>query len=437
MKGRILQTQVILCFLVYILLQFNGQSIVSAELSFDTTNIDIIWEQTYGGPENDRGFSVLPTSDGGYMVLGATGSYGEGGLDYWLIKVESDGTHEWNRSYGAIDDDRGYEVVETDDNGFALLGDSRKNGNGDRDFWIVKVDSMGNELWNYTYGGADNDIFRSGVYTSDGGFAMTGGTFSYGPDQDVWVIKVNGSGHEEWNATYGGEGDQRGLSLVETSDSGFALSSGYGVWKIDNLGVQQWNNTFGISGSDFFNNIIQTSDGGFVVSGGSNLHGAVGNNDFVIARVSQDGTYEWIVTHGGIQRDNSCCNRALVETADGSLLMTGNTYSFDDLDGDVWLLKTDAAGSELWNEPLGGDAYDDAGSIHLQIDGSFLIVGQTESQGAGGSDVWLINAEESTPTPTPTSSNDQTPNFDLLIAGTAMLTLGVVVKRRRARKYTQ
>ncbi|MHA2251286.1 MAG: hypothetical protein ACXAD7_13065, partial [Candidatus Kariarchaeaceae archaeon] len=97
MKGRILQTHLILCFLVYILLQFNGQGMVSAQLNFDTTNIDIIWEQTYGGPENDRGLSVLPTSDGGYMVLGVTGSYGEGDLDYWLIKVDSDGTHEWNR----------------------------------------------------------------------------------------------------------------------------------------------------------------------------------------------------------------------------------------------------------------------------------------------------------------------------------------------------
>lgn len=298
----------------------------------------------------------------------------------------------------------------------------------ERDFWIVKVDDSGNEQWNYTYGGTDQEIFRSGVYTSDGGFALTGATFSSGPDQDIWLLKVDGSGNEEWNVSMGGIGGQRGLSLVETSDNGFVISGGHGVWKTNNLGIQEWNNTFGIQGSDFFNNIIQTSDGGFVLSGGSNAHGARGSNDFVIAKVSQDGTFEWITTHGGVEWDNSCCAKAMVETSDGSLLMTGYSESFGDLDGDVWLLKTNSTGGELWNEPLGGPDTDSAEAIYMNDDGSFMIIGSTESQGSGLSDFWLINAKIDR-----SIDEEENPGFELLLSISTLLILNIISKKRQAK----
>jgi hypothetical protein len=405
----------------------------------ETETLAVVWEKTYGGNARDWSSSVIHTSDTGYAIFGTTVSLGEGSEDFWLIKTDVNGNPLWNKTYGGTDNDHGFVVFQTDDDGFAMLGHTESFGKGLNDYWIVKTDSQGNHIWNNSYGGTDEEIFRSAAYTSDGGFILTGGTWSYGTgDQDIWLLKVNSTGQAEWNRTFGGSGGQRGLSVIQTTDEGFAISGGSGIYKTNSTGHQEWNNIFGTMGRDFFNNIIQTSDGGYLFSGGSDLHGAVGGNDFILAKLLENGTVDWIKTYGGLEWDNSCCDKALVETSDGDYILTGNSFSFGDTaNGDLWVVKTDSSGNELWNKTIGGSGKDTGLAILLNGDGTFMLVGETASKGAGNGDFWLIKANESSisttsSTTTTTTTVNGGPGFQFEVLILSLLLFFVISRKRRS-----
>ncbi|MFW9856190.1 MAG: hypothetical protein ACFFFG_14155 [Candidatus Thorarchaeota archaeon] len=358
----------------------------------EAETLGVVWEKTYGGSADDWGSTVIHTSDGGFAVFGTTNSFGEGGQDFWLIKTDANGAVLWNNTYGGSDNDHGFVVLQTADHGFAMLGHTESFGKGGKDFWIVRVDPQGNHLWNNSYGGPADEIFRSAVSTSDGDFILTGATWSYGTGgQNIWLLKVNSTGQVAWNRTLGAG---RGLSVIQTTDGGFALSGGHGIHKTNSTGHLEWKNPFGTAGHDFFNNIIQTSNGAYLLSGGSDLHGAAGSNDFILVKVLENGTVDWIKTYGGFGWDNSCCDKALVETANGDFLLTGETNSFGAGQSDAWVVKTNASGNELWHKALGGSSDDTGLAILLNTDGTFMVVGGTASKGAGNDDFWLIKAME-------------------------------------------
>lgn len=149
------------------------------------------WSETYGGAGYDFAVSVIQTSDGGYAMTGETNSFGAGGRDFWLVKTDSAGNIEWNKTYGGAGSDYGRSVVQTVDGGYAITGWTYSFGAGSADFWLVKVDSSGNMQWSKTYGGPNPDYGRCVVQTADGGYAITGGTYSFGAgDRDFWLVKV-------------------------------------------------------------------------------------------------------------------------------------------------------------------------------------------------------------------------------------------------------
>ena len=212
------------------------------------------WNKTYGGTMDDLAYSLVQTVDGGYALAGETGSSGAGGYDVWLVKTDSSGNQLWNRTYGGTYDDAAQALVQTSDGGYALAGWTDSFGAGGYDFWLVKTDSSGNMLWNKTYGGTQNDVAYSLVQTVDGGYALAGSTVSSGAGgEDVWLVKTNSSGNQQWNKTYGGTQDDAAYSLVQTVDGGYALAGytnsfgagGEDVWlvKTDSSGNQQWNKT--------------------------------------------------------------------------------------------------------------------------------------------------------------------------------------------------
>ena len=138
---------------------------------------EVEWRQTYGEIGSDSGRSVQQTSDGGYIVTGTTVSYGNGYSDLWLIKTDSGGNEEWSQTYGGSSDDSGYSVQQTTDGGYIVTGFTYSFGNGDKDLWLIKTDSGGNEEWSQTYGGSSDDSGYSVQQTSDGGYIVTGTTF--------------------------------------------------------------------------------------------------------------------------------------------------------------------------------------------------------------------------------------------------------------------
>ena len=165
---------------------------------------DTLWTKTFGGSSGDGGYKVQQTTDGGYILLGGTSSFGAGNSDIWLIKTNSYGDTIWTRTFGGSDNDVGWSVIQTDDEGYIIIG--TKNPYGiNADVWLIKTDSFGNTLWTKTYGGNDEDSGNSIQQTSDGGYIITGMTASYGAGNgDVWLLKTDSLGDTLWTHTYGG-----------------------------------------------------------------------------------------------------------------------------------------------------------------------------------------------------------------------------------------
>ena len=152
---------------------------------------DTLWTKTYGGDSGEEGYSVQQTNDGGYIIVGYTDSFGAGEDDIWLIKTDTNGAVLWERTYGGSNDEEGFEVRQTSDGGYVITGYTSSFGEGDYDVWIIKINENGGTLWTKTLGGVESDVGNSVQQTTDGGYVVTGYTNSFGAgDSDVWLIKI-------------------------------------------------------------------------------------------------------------------------------------------------------------------------------------------------------------------------------------------------------
>ena len=177
------------------------------------------WIQTYGGADMEFGYSGIQTGDGGYALTGFTASSGAGDFDAWLVKTDALGNHMWNQTYGGTLEDAMHCVIQTTDGGYALVGYTESFGAGGFDVWFVKTDKQGNHVWNRTFGGTDPDFGDSVVQTSDGGYVIAGGTSSFGAgNYDFWLIKMDALGNQVWNQTIGRPVTDWALCVIPTTD---------------------------------------------------------------------------------------------------------------------------------------------------------------------------------------------------------------------------
>jgi hypothetical protein len=157
---------------------------------------DTLWTRTYGGTSDDYGWSVQLTSDGGYIIAGYSSSFGAGDYDVYLIRTSPSGDSLWTRTYGGTSLDKGYSVQQTSDGGYIVVGYTKSYGAGDVDAYLVKTDSSGDALWTRTYGGTNSDNGHSVQQTSDGGYIIAGQTRSFGAGSlDVYLIKTDANGN--------------------------------------------------------------------------------------------------------------------------------------------------------------------------------------------------------------------------------------------------
>ncbi len=359
--------------------------------------LEVEWSRTYGGFSEDRAYSVVQTSEG-YAIAGTTLSSGAGNGDYWLVKTDSAGNVLWNKTYGGGSEDRVRFMIETFDEGYAIGGFTYSFGAGLTDFWIVKTDANGNMEWNQTYGGQSYDQPYSIVQTSDEGYAIAGYTQSYGAgNRDFWLVKTDSLGNKVWSKTYGGSGDDTGLAVVQTSAGGYAIagySQSFGAggpdfWLVvtDNNGDMMWNQTYGETGEEIA--ISMTSNGGYALVGIKTLSSVEGR-DLWLVLTDTDGNLVANRTYGGPDEEGCNHGHALISTSDGGYAIAGYTKSFGAGSYDFWFIKTDALGNLQWNQTYGGLEADAAHSVTQTSDGGYAIVGYTTSYGAGGRDFWLV-----------------------------------------------
>jgi FlgD Ig-like domain len=251
------------------------------------------WNQTFGQEEYDGAFSVQQTIDGGYIITGYSFVSIDDQTDSWLIKTDEFGNEEWSHTFGGNADDQIQCVQQTSDNGFILTGSTRSYGSGSSDAWLIKTDEFGNEEWNHTFGGSDGDFSNSVQQTIDGGYVLTGYTNTFATSySDAWLIKTDELGIEEWSQVYDSNSDEETRSVLQTNDGGFIIAgctnkfsyseSDIFVVKTDASGNEDWRLIYGDTGIDRANSILQISDNDFAVLGFTQ---STGSSDFWFLRL--------------------------------------------------------------------------------------------------------------------------------------------------------
>ena len=360
---------------------------------------ELEWSKTFGGAEIDQSYSVQQTSDGGYIIAGMRDSYNASSGDVWLIKTDSGGNKLWDKTFGGAQIDLGYSVQQTSDGGYVIAGMTYSYGAGNGDVWLIKTDSGGNKAWDKTFGGAQEDMGLSVQQTSDSGYIIAGMTHSYGAgDCDVWLVKTDSGGNRLWDKTFGGAQLDWGYAVQQTSDSGYIIAGetySYGagdgdVWliKADSGGNKAWDKTFGGVEQDWSSSVKQISDGGYIIVG------STGGYVWLI-KTDSGGNKLWDKTFGGGE------SHSVQQTSDGGYIIAGS-----------WLIKTDSGGNKLWDKTFAGGGF----SVQQTSDGGYIICGCTESYGAGNWDVWLIKVRVEANNPPNTPSNPSPSNHATVVS---------------------
>ena len=211
-------------FMILLLTLMTSLSISDIMIAkkLDTKTTDNEWYKTYGGSSFDRACTLLQTVDGGFVLAGITNSYGVGDSDIWLVKTNANGTSQWNKTYGGQENDYVSSMIQVEDGGFLLAGSTHSYGAGGSDMWLVKTDSNGSIQWNKTYGKQQYEHGSSIIQTIDGGYALAGKTYLIDAgESDMWLVKTDSNGTIKWNQTYGGTNFEETCTLLQTADSGF------------------------------------------------------------------------------------------------------------------------------------------------------------------------------------------------------------------------
>lgn len=386
--------------------------------------------KTYGGTKNDSGQSVVATLDGGYAVLGFTQSNDEDisdklneSFDYWVLKFNAENELQWQKTYGGSADERGSDIIQTQDGGYAILGFSFSDDGdvtdnaGLQDYWLAKLDTSGNISWQKSFGyqGADSGI--SVIQTHDQGYLITGvldvtasggeGNTSRNSNRhaggDYWALKLNASGNIEWSKYFGGNFTDTPQSVIQTEDNGFIIVGSsdsidtdisnnigaYDFWvvRISATGNLVWEKSYGGDQIDEARAIVKSNDGNYIIAGdtrssNNDISNNIGAADLWLIKISPGGNLLWEKTIGGTNFDVA---RAMVKTQDNSFLLTGSSRS-DDFDvkenkgqNDAWALKVDDEGNLKWETTIGGSNIDFGYDIAELNDTTIVLVGDSTS----------------------------------------------------------
>ncbi len=387
---------IIVCMLIIVATVIPVAGTKNKNQNSNIKNIE--WEATYGGDLIDWGNCIQQTADGGYII---SGTYFRNAWSLWysyfyLLKIDSYGKEEWYKIYGEYDSEHvGKSVQQTNDGGYIIAG--FQGVTYKYDATVQKTDENGDILWSCIYGDHEAyDIAQSVQQTSDGGYIVTGWTNSYGAKaSDVLLIKIDADGNDEWIKTIGGNEDDTGNCVKQTSDEGFIIvgeTNSYGVngdvylIKTDAFGNEEWSKTFGGTGWDGGYSVQQTKDNGYIICGwyGKDI---LDNNVYLI-KTDVSGNEEWSRNFGGSNHDEGY---SVVQTSDGGYFVTGIYTDELNYDNDIYLIKTDSSGYEEWDEILDNEDTDDVGYSGLQTsDGAYIITGYTGNYINETLDVWVI-----------------------------------------------
>ena len=252
-----------------------------------------VWSRSFGGRDYERSGTTVQTTNGGFAMVGNTLSFGAGGSDGWLVVTDEDGQEDWTMPYGGDGDDYLNGAVSMEDGGFVLAGRTTSQGEGGLDAWLFRVDNEGEEVWSHTYGGDEDDNILSMKQTNDGGYIMAGYTASFAEDgSDFWLIKTDEDGEEVWSHNYDQGTDEQCREVIQTFDGGYLMGGHNWAYddqrgeallvRTDDEGEVLWMETYGGNQPDVITRIVQIADGGYVFTGWTTSFGAGGLDVWVV-----------------------------------------------------------------------------------------------------------------------------------------------------------
>ena len=338
-------------------------------VKFDAANT-LEWSKNFGGSDDDRARDILQLSDGSFLVTGFSRStdldvsVNSGNYDFWVVKINIDGTLVWEKSFGFSGADQSYIIKQTSDGNFLLGGSldvtasggqgnsktSKRHAGGD--YWLLKIDTKGNKLWSRYYGGQFTDTLLDISETENGNYILTGYSDSSDTDisnnlgeYDFWIVKVNNTGDLIWERNFGGSQIDEAFSITKTTDNHFLIAG----------------NTRSADKDVTLNN---------------------GSSDIWVIKISSDGTLIWERNFGGTSFDNA---NKIISAERGGFYVVGSSRS-SDIDAasnfgnkDVWILKIDATGNLQWQKNIGGNNLDEASSVIELQNGSLIVSGESWS----------------------------------------------------------
>lgn len=346
-----------------------------------------VFAKYYGGIKTygSYAYSAVQTSDGGYIAAGNISiSYR---ADVWVTKLGIGGKEEWSKTFGGDENDYARSIRQTTDGGYIIAGGTESYGAGGKDEWILKLNSSGNEVWNKTFGGTQDDFAGSAIQAADGGYVFVGAIRDGG--SHIHVVKLDTNGDTLWEKIIRGPLHDEGHSIQQTTDGGYIIAGstdtdGWGLYdywiiKIDANGNTLWDKTYGGGMRDMPNEILQTADGGYIVVGFKDYNGFVSSESIYIWLIKLDanGDEVWNKTFGGLNND---VGYSVDQTTDGGYIVAGEK------DNDGWIAKLDANGSEVWEKQLDSGAIYPY-SIKQTTDGGYIV------GGGDGDRCWIVKLD--------------------------------------------
>ena len=356
----------------------------------------ITFQKTYGGNDYEEANEVVQTNDDGFIVVGYTETFGAGNRDFYVVKTQPDGDTIWTKTFGGANYDQAHCITKADESHYIIGGYTSSFGAGG-DIYLIKIDENGNAIWTKAIGTQDNDHISKIRKTSDGGFIICGDIEHWG-QYKYYIVKTDSNCDTIWTKAY-----DYGIakSIIQTNDGGYALivypySTSYWRYdfqlvKLNQFGEIIWSKFYGGQDPDFEIGFAleQTTDNGYLLAGRADGYGS-GASDFLIIKTNNAGDSLWSKTFGGASDERAF---TVIKTSDGGFLIGGYTGTFGGGFFDFYIVKTDENGDSLWTRTYGGSWQEMAYDIKETNDGGFVIAGYTQTYGAGLFDFYLVKTD--------------------------------------------
>jgi hypothetical protein len=452
------------------LINVYSQPLIGWQKTYGGTGLDVLTKIDL----SPTGYYVGGLSNSN--ISGEKSQNSKGGTDCWLLSVSPTGQILWQKTIGGSLDEGVRSLCKTNDGGVIIgassssniSGDKTENSRGSSDYWIVKLDSSGNIEWQRTLGGNQSDGLNSIMQTADNGYILGGvstseisgekseGTRGLNPSYDYWILKLDSSGVIEWQKTYGGDDYDQLITIKQTADLGYIVAGNsrsnanydktensrgyidYWILRLNSQGSIVWQKTIGGDDIEQVTDIIETNSGGFVVGGysysgisGDKTDAVHGLSDFWILKLDELGNIFWQKSIGG---NGSDYLYSMIENPDNSLVLAGSSNSGISGDKtensrgleDMWVLRLNESGSIGWQKTIGGNQADGIQSICRTLDNGYALGGNSRSSISGEksqdcrgqTDYWFVklntdnlavehntNKNEITIYPNPTNEN--------------------------------